>query len=717
MIVRLKTNVLALLAVTFLLASFETVKSQNLHDTIIRLPAVEIRDSLLMRMTPRSTIETEMLERSSSADLGEILRTEPNISGIRKGGYAVDPVVRGFRYSQVNIHLDEGIHIEGGCPNRMDPVLSHVEPEEIQRIEIIRGPYMLQYGPSPAASIRVITRQDNPFGAKKMSVLSLTGYDANRNGIRQHLAVSGSGKNIYYRLAGSLKDFGNYTDGNGQEWASSYKKRSASADVGYKLSATETLNISYKGTFGRDVLFPALPMDEVADNTHIFSALYTHLNPEKPGSRFELSAFHSRVYHEMDNHNRPQYSAVVAPYTGLMQAVAKVNTQTTGTRLHWTHRAGELRLNAGVDGEYAWKDGTRSTRMVMQMDGQEFVSQKQFNLWKDAFVMNGGMYAGLSSEKGNWNYAATLRLDVNHSDSGDTLSLVKENVVWFKVEPSTRALWSMSASTSYRISNMASVTLGIARGSRSPDLQERYIKFLATGYDRYDYLGNPELKPEINYQADLMLDLQFNSVKAYVNLFRSDVRNFITGTLVPPVVARPVSMGAPGVKQFNNIDQALLYGFETGFTSRLTNRLALAFSAGYTYAFFPEMEKIVLENNQAVSTVLLKNDPIAEIPALDAMLRTSFSFFNNRLVPSVEIRAVADQKHVSEASYEESTPGYVLANVLVDYTFCKHAGISLGVNNIFDKAYYDHLNRKLLGSAGKLYEPGRTLYINLKIKI
>lgn len=704
--------------ITLFSALFISIGStaQNVIDTIVKLPVLEITDNLIYRTTPISIIRIEALERVPSADVGEFLRNEPNVSGIRKGGYAIDPVVRGFRYSQINILLDEGIHIEGGCPNRMDPVLSHIEPEDIERIEIVRGPYMLQYGPSPAASIRVITRKTNPF-ERKLKITSFTGYDANRNGFRQSLSLSDAGKKIYYHISGGLKNFGNYTDGNGIEWKSAFKKKNVSADMGFKLSSSEILSFSWKGTFGRDVLFPALPMDEIADNTNIFSAIYTRYNPLIPDRQLQVSGFYTSVYHEMDNRFRPQYSQIIPPYTGLMRAVAKVNTSTTGVRLLLMHKTGNILLKGGIDSEVARKDGTRQTCMIMEMDGQEFISEKRFNLWNNAIIHNSGLFAGISSGTGVINYSATLRLDINHSNSDDTLKIEKDNIIWFNAEPTTWLLWSMATSTAWQINRQLSLTFGLARGARSPDLQERYIKFLATGYDRYDYLGNPKLKPEINYQADLMLKYNLNHLELNINLFRSDVRNFITGTLVPPAVARPVSMGAPGVKQFNNIDRALFYGFETDLTYAVTDNLTLALSAGCTYAWFPKVEKVILENGQATGTVQLTNDPITEIPALEAMHRTTYWLFNRKLQSTLEIKAVSAQKKVSGSFYEESTPGYVLANFSIAYKLQKQATLALGINNIFDKAYYDHLNRKLLGTIGKLYEPGRTLFVNLVIKI
>ncbi|MBK9356537.1 MAG: TonB-dependent receptor [Bacteroidales bacterium] len=692
-------------------------EAQVLNDSVIRLPAVEITDSAFTLQNNRSLIGKLQLEQSPSADIAEILGKQPNIGGIRRGGYAVDPVIRGFRYSQINIFLDDGVHIEGGCPNRMDPVLSHLESEDIERIEIVRGPYQLKYGPSPAASVRVITTGDIPYNIKKPGIRSFSGYDANRNGFRQHISVSGSGKQIYYKVAGGLKDYGNYIDGNGKEWNSAYAGKNVAATLGVKINAIEELLFSYKGSFSREVMFPSLPMDEIADNTNIYTFNYKRKHPARFGDQLMISGFHSMVYHEMDNRFRPQYSMVVEPYTGLMQASAIVKTRVSGLRMDIRKITGNIRLNYGIDGQYSFKDGTRHTTMIMQMDDQQYISEKWTNLWKDAAILNSGLYAGFDANRRKTSYNAVIRFDVNHSHSGDTLVIRNEEATWFDAKPETKVLWSMATMVSHKVSEYFSVSLGLARSARPPDMQERYIKFLATGYDKYDYLGNPGLDAEINHQADLILKYTRNRSEIVLNFFRSDVQNYIYGILLPPSVARPVSMGAPGVKQFNNIDRAVLMGFESTFTTNITENFNLALSAGYTFAYFPEIQKILLENGQYNGTVMLKNDPIAEIPAMEGLMKISYSFPQIRLQPAVEIRAVADQHQNSEASYESSTPGYAIASILVNYKPFRYISLTAGINNITDKGYYDHLNRKQAGTTGKLYEPGRTLFINLIITL
>ncbi len=689
--------------------------AQNQPDTAIVLPGVEIFDKAPPPIYKTTIIQGKDLVNGHEVDMGEFLRTIPNVNGIRRGGYAIDPVIRGLRFGQVRIFLDDGTQIEGGCPNRMDPVLTRIEPEDIHSLEIVRGPYLLRYGPSLGSTIRVISRAENPYEDRKFHVKSFTGFEPLRKGFGQHLKFYGSSDTFFYQLSGGYKSFGDYTDGNNKAWDANFTKYSISADVGVKLAHNQKIEVSYKGSFARNVMFAALPMDENADNANIVALRYEKKSQKNLGDNFLVSAYYSKVYHEMDNRHRPQYSTIVPPNQGIMQAVAIANTQAGGLHLAIQRQLKSLLLVGGCDLDYKQKDGSRTVKMIMNMGDFQTTSVRNFNLWKDAYMLNSGVFISLSSPLKPARFSAALRADINHGASADTLVIIKDNHNYFKSTPQTCIFWSTAINGSWQAKENLKFTVGIGRGARPPDLQERYIKFLATGFDRYDYLGNPRLDPEINYQADLTVDFTTSNTNFYTNLFRSEILNFITGTLVPPTVARPQSMGAPGVKQFNNLKKAIFYGFEVGFRSEPLVKLNTSLSAGYTYAYFPEIEKILLQNGQAVGTELLTNDPVPEMPALEGNLKVSYRLLKNRLEPLFEVRAVGPQKQVSQASYEESTPGYIIAGTSMVYQPFNAIRLMAGISNIFDKAYYEHLNRRMIGTTGKLFEQGRSYYFNLTV--
>ncbi len=716
-VIRPRTFIKCLIAVTAAFFMLTADLAAQYEDSIVQLPVFELTDTSVQRRMPVSIINSGLLEQIKEADLGEILRKQTNVSGIRRGGYAIDPVVRGFRYSQISIFLDEGIHVEGGCPNRMDPVLAHIEPEQVHSLEIVKGPYLLQYGPAPSASIHIKTRPDQSAFNRGFHAASQSGYDAGRDGFKQHISLLHSAEKAFLSLGGGIKEYNNYTDGNGKEWNSSFSKRDISADAGFKTGESGFLILSYRGSYGKDILFPALPMDETKGNTNIFSGYFERYNPANPGKRLTLSAYHSRVYHVMDNSFRPQYTQIVPPYNGIMQATAIANALSSGGRLSVSYPSGNLNMLHGVDTRITTKDGTRNMRMIMTMDGQEYTSEKNINLWRDALIINTGFFTSTTWKKGKTEASLGVRVDLNHAESGDTLVVEKEGNIWYKSTPVNQVLFSISGNFTYRTSRNTTIGLGLARSQRTGDMQERYIKFLATGYDRYDYLGNPQLKAETNHQADLMLTYRPGKAELLLNVFISKINGYIAGILVPPNVARPLSQGAPGVKQFHNINDAYFTGFEATFSWIPFKNSNVGISAAYTYAFFTETERIILENNQLAGTEVIKNDPVPEIPALDATMIFSYKFRKPMLKPQLTVRAVAAQNRVSLSYYEEKSPGYVITDLALNYYPHKSVTLATGISNLFNTAYYDHLNRRLLGSNEKLYEPGRSFYINLKINI
>jgi iron complex outermembrane receptor protein len=247
---------------------------------------------------------------------------------------------------------------------------------------------------------------------------------------------------------------------------------------------------------------------------------------------------------------------------------------------------------------------------------------------------------------------------------------------------------------------------------------ERYIKLLSVGYDNYDYLGNPQLKPETNNEVDLTVkysDLKLGSV--YVNGFYSYVKDYISAKMLPSSVIMPATLGAPGVKQYVNVDNATFTGFEFGYTSPQAYKLGVNVIVAITYGRIPSVTKYIIKAGQVTGDTVIKNDALPEIPPFETTFSVNYRLLHGKLVPKVSYRLVAAQHHVSDAFYEPETPGFSILNFSVAYKVNKNIDINAGVNNIFDVSYFEHLNRKIIGSTEKLYEPGRVFFVNLNLSI
>lgn len=705
----MKNKTLAFIALNFI--AINIAVSQDTKDTI-NLSPVEIKESVMKKVPYISCdISKLQLQAAPTRDIGDYLRSIPNVSGIRKGGASIDPVVRGLKFSQLNIILNNGIKIENGCPNRMDPVSSHVEAEDIEKIEVIKGPYSLRYGQCFGGVINLVTEKPQPYDTFQIHANALYGFETNRNGQKQHVSVYGGNRKVFFLFSGGYRDYGNYKsgkiDGKDTTFNSSFTKYNYNAKLGFAVKQNQNIIFSYNGIHGKDVLYPALPMDEKSDDTRIVAVDYNAKNISKTIKALDIKIYRSDVNHIMDNSQRPGYST--------KQMIAEVNAVNTGGRAEITLLQKKHSIIAGLDYENIYKDGTRT--MTMQMMGT--TSVKKANLWNEAIIRNTGLFAEYNTDFSNYELNAVVRGDYNTATSGDTFKLEKNETGYFNDVNSKFVNLSASVGITKKINDRLSLSLAIGRGVRSPNMLERYIKLLAAGYDDFDYLGNPKLKPEKNNEADITLKYSKERVgNIYINGFYSYVQDYISAVRLSPSVIMAQTSTAPGVKQFVNTDYVTLTGFELGYTSSDKYKMGGSIVAAYTYGAIPEDAKYIMNGGQVTGETTVSNDALSEIPPFETTISINCKFLKGALIPKITLRAVADQRHVSLAFYEPYTPGFYLLNFSAKYKVNKFAEIMAGVDNIFDRVYYEHLNRKMFGAkSGKLYEPGRVFFINLLVKI
>lgn len=657
---------------------------------------------------PIEHISKPVIRRSTHKDIGDFLREVPNLSGVRKGGSGVDPVVRGFKFKQVAVVVDGATKIEGGCPNRMDPAVSHISIMDVENMEIYKGPFALRYGPNFGGLINLQTARPVPYPEYQMHVTAIKGFESNGNGNTEHLSINGGNDRVYYLLSGNHRKFEDYTAGNGQRVNAGFTKYNYKVQLGAKPFVDHRLLVSYDRSYGRNMDFPALPMDERSDDTEIYQFEYDIDNISEKFRRIKIQLYNSDVHHIMDNKQRPFSDTVIA--------VSDIRAENMGGRLEATFDLFNNDLFLGVDFEQIDKNGERVKNFILQPN----LPVKTEMLWNNAGITNAGFYALWESKRKDYTLNISGRVDMNSANSG---KLLLENMMGKPVyenddTDSRHFNYSLSAGIFYTLSKNIDIGFSVGRAMRSPDMTERFIVLLPIGYDNYDYLGNPQLDPEINNEADLKIGYRTKNLGLLqVGGFFSYVQDFITGREVPPAVVKPQSKDVVGVKEFYNADHVYLYGYEFGWYSPDWSGLNVSVTGAVTIGVNPESIKYIIENGEVVGQETVENDPLPEIPPFESNIKVKYSMFNRRLIPEAGVRLVASQNKVSQAFYERETPGFVLADFRLSYEFSKELIIHAGVKNIFDKAYYEHLNRRIIGSNAPLYEPGRSFFINMTVNL
>src|SRR5690554_1137720 len=122
-------------------------------------------------------IETEM---KMAVSVDEFLASSDNISFIKRGAYAWEPLLNNMSTERSTITID-GMHIFGACTDKMDPVTSYMESNSIDDIEIQSGQEGNMQGATIAGSID-LKRKKTAFSEYRLwELMYETRYESNNN--------------------------------------------------------------------------------------------------------------------------------------------------------------------------------------------------------------------------------------------------------------------------------------------------------------------------------------------------------------------------------------------------------------------------------------------------------------------------------------------------------------------------------------------------------
>lgn len=620
-----------------------------------------------------------------SHDAGAILSRIPAINGIRKGGgYGFDPVLRGFKYSQIGVLIDGIQTTTVACPNRMDPPTSQISVNTISNVEVYKGPYSLRYGNNIGGVINFLSSSPVigiDHGA--FSRLS-TAIESNGNVLRTEALAGITGEKVSYQVAGSWHKGNDYHDGNNNLVPASFERANLAMSTTFKISEQQEIKASVARNFARNADYASLPMDLRSDDTWLIHL--GHNNHLKRNRKIYIrsSAYASLVDHLMDNYEKQLDQRMV-------DAETSVKTKNFGARSELVSRAKQYSLSSGIDFNYENANGYRSRTFLMGPNTGTTIND---NVWQNGMIIKSGIFLEYSSRKNLLRYNLSGRMNLNtakalNSDERFTSLYVSTN--------STQINPAITGGVEY-LGKRFSYAFWAGRVQRSGNLSERFMNSFPVGLDPYELIGNPEVKSEVNNQVDLIVALRNEEkTKVEVDLFYSYLQNFISSSIRTDL--NPKMPTAPGVRQYDNIQKASIAGMEITLNKELPFNLIGSLSLAAQ-----------LGNN------LVINEPLPEIPPMDVRATLLGSYFQNKLQAMLSARYVLQQSRISSEFGETSTPSFFLIDIDFSYTAFNRLIISAGIRNIFNVAYYEHLNRSIKSTGQAICDPGRNIYTGISMK-
>jgi iron complex outermembrane receptor protein len=635
----------------------------------VLISGVLFEDPAMSVTTP--DLSKNVVQPKNVADLFE------NVDGfgiIKRGNYAMDPSFRASQYEQLNIQYDGGTKILHACPNRMDPITTHVIPEDIQKIEVIRGPYSVRYGATFGGIINMVSKKPE-YDEYGFSGTLSSGYETNGNNTVSLARLQYA--NEKFDIVGSYgyRDFGNYEDGDGREIPSSFRSIDYGLRVGYNFSIDERLKLNWRQSFGRDVLHASLPMDSDFDDSSIFSLDYHKKNMNGVLDQIKAKVYYSYVDHLMSNSRRANFPTV--------EAASPVEATTAGGKfeMKWEF-SDKWTTFTGVDALLISRDGVRNRLVKQNMMGMPLDPPMAFvdKIWQDSYINDFGIFTESTYQiNESTSFNVGFRYDVVISDIQDP----EEDFLSYYPDLDQRDEHNISGTVSLkkRLSNQDVVEVAFGRGVRSANMIERAINHFQVGQDPFEYIGNPNLDAEVNNQIEVayrgntqtegfISKIDYNA-SVYYSLFENYIVAVIDETkdrkFMPNV--EPVHP-----KVFRNINNAYKTGFEAGLGVNFLKNYRLTAYVAYVYT---------------------RNDDLDESLPLTSPLRSNFelSYDNNKFYAGIFYRVVAKQRQLASSFGElQSTLGYALVDLKANYNLTKNLNIGVAVLNVFDEFYFDHLN-------------------------
>lgn len=702
-------------------------------ETIVATAAEEAK-----QMPGVSIITAEDIQkRPPSNDLSQIIRTMPGVnltgnstSGQRGNNRQID--IRGMGPENTLILVDgkpvgsrNAVRYgwRGERDSRGDT--NWVPADQVERIEVLRGPAAARYGNGAAGGVvNIITKQAGSETHGDVTVYS---------NFPQH-GDEGATQRMTFGLNGPLTDtlsyrvYGNVAKTDADDW---------DINAGHESKRTGnqagTLPAGREGVRNKDInglLSWRLTPEQTIDVEAGFSRqgnIYTG-DTQNTNSNANVK---SLMGHETNRMYRENYSITHRGEWDFGSSMAYLQYEKTrNSRVNEGLAGGTEGIFSNTDfytatlrdltahGEvnlplHAWRDQTLTL-------GSEWVQQKLDDPSANTQTTSeGGAVPGLTSSGRD----TTSQAQIFSLFAEDNIELLPGTMLTPGLRWDHHDIvgdnWSPSLNISHALTDAVTLKAGIARAYKAPNLYQLNPDYLlySRGQGCYGqttscYLqGNEDLKAETSVNKELGIEYQRDGWVAGLTYFRNDYKNKIESGLAPidQAAGGSGSYANAAIYQWDNVPKAVVEGLEGTLTIPLMEQLK--WSNNFTYM----LESKNKETGDVLSvTPEYTLNSMLDWQATDALsLQATVAWYGKQKPKKYDYQG----NRVTGSANDELSP-YAIAGLSGTYAFTQHLSLTAGVDNLFDKRLFRAGNAQgvnnIAGAGAATYnEPGRTLYTSL----
>jgi hemoglobin/transferrin/lactoferrin receptor protein len=677
----------------------KAVKIPKIETTVI-VTATRTEIDADMISKPVTVIDSEVINSSNASSVLDLLDSNvPGVSFARGGAIGGQVSFRGFNSNDLKSPLFiDGDRFHGR--NTLEYLL--LNPDRVERIEIIRGPAATMYGTDAMGGlINVITRKAKGETDKAFSLtprLRSMEYSTSGNLRSTSIELQGIGRKFDMLLSANGKKAENYGSPDGEIQSSDLALLLFDARIGYTPAKGHRIELSAKYAHvehsmpGGLSIAPGYPykirrQDPMTEKSVKLS--YIESNKTLGFEHIEASFYARYLYTDNYGEVRPK----VNPFSQVTKTDNYVDGPLgLGGKLFGTHVwKGKNALTTGMD----W---FRDSRNALQQEITKYNAQGNVisatgkTVSSPAEVQtNIGLFALNDWNPSNqWTVSAGGRIDYfkTGADVVAAYKGVSETTDW----PVTGSIGAV-----YRPISIVHFTANVSTSFRTPIAFEKFGTLL--GYE-----PTPDLKPEKGITYELGTRLRLSRVNSNLTVFQGNYSDLIMRTTVDSTIY-------PGTRaqKAMNIGKARIRGVEFDATWLANTNWKVFLNAAYLHG-----------------TNTLKGVPLSYIAPLNGLIGLRYTPNNEAFYVEATERWASRKDRIDAAS-ERETGGYGVLNLHAGYNLKKLSSVfpdmelRLSLDNILDKAYSNAVTPEDISYGhsitNPLLEPGRRFSISLRSRL
>ena len=600
---------------------------------------------------PISIISGKELRQTTSTNIIDAIAHQPGVAQITTGSGISKPIIRGLGYNRI-IVMNEGVRQEG--QQWGDEHGIEIDAQNVNSVEILKGPASLMYGSDAMAGVLILHGSPiQPEGEMKATVS--TEYQTNNGLFDYSLNFAGNQKGFVWDVRFSDKYAHAYKNKyDGYVPGSQFTERAGRLMLGLnkRWGYSHLTWTTYHQT-------PSIVEGERDEVTGELECSTDNVKTYSKALPFQQIKHYKAVWDNSLNLKRGWLKAIIGYQQNRRQEFEdnadeyelffKLHTITYDLR-YLSQEFNGWKMAGGVNGMWQQSQNLGEESLIPEYKLFDIGAYATVSKSLECLTLNGG-----------------LRFDNRHLDF--------HSRNFNGITGSIGAVWNASEHLNLR--------LNMARGFRAPNMSELGSNGVHEGTLRYE-IGNPELKPEYSWQADLGLDFTSEYVSAQVALFANRIENYIFA---------------------QRIDMEMEEGYRTYEYTQGDARL-LGFEAGIDihpiHSLHFENTFSLVDAQQLHADEDAKYLPMTPAPRWTSELKYELTHHGHKTLNNAYV-ALGLEHNLAQNHYykvddtETRTPAYTLLSLSVGTDLNIHkkkvAELYVTAENLLNTAYQNHLSR------------------------